>query len=307
MEIMQLRQARNLIWTFLFSLSFCCVFTGMAFAQVDQGAINGVVKDTKGAVVQGALVTLTNTDTNFSLQKKSGQNGEYTFSPIKIGHYMLSATAPKFATTTQENITVNIQDVLNISLTLRLGGVTENVTVTSAPPLLQSETSSVGQVVDTEAIMGTNERRVAEPIHHQYSRRQLIPQLPLDRPPWCVSRLQLQHRPNPLPQRLVRDCGFESRHRLRRTRHRQFHRPGLQFDIKRTQQLGRTQDFHRHLRQRQGFLPRAHPQGRNRAGTAATTVTPLCRKYGVRFNAATVSIEFYPDATPPDWAGKPGS
>ena len=155
MEIMQLRQARNLIWTFLFSLSFCCVFTGMAFAQVDQGAINGVVKDTKGAVVQGALVTLTNTDTNFSLQKKSGQNGEYTFSPIKIGHYMLSATAPKFATTTQENITVNIQDVLNISLTLRLGGVTENVTVTSAPPLLQSETSSVGQVVDTEAINNT--------------------------------------------------------------------------------------------------------------------------------------------------------
>jgi hypothetical protein len=68
MEIMQLRQARNLIWTFLFSLSFCCVFTGMAFAQVDQGAINGVVKDTAGAVVPYALVTLTNTDTNFAFQ-----------------------------------------------------------------------------------------------------------------------------------------------------------------------------------------------------------------------------------------------
>jgi hypothetical protein len=144
-----------MIWTFLFSLGFCCVFTGMALAQVDQGAINGVVKDTAGAVVPYALVTLTNTDTNFALQGKTDARGQYSFSPIKIGHYTLSATAPKFATTTQENITVNIQDVLNIGLTLRPGGVTENVTVTTAPPMLQSENASVGQVVDTETINNT--------------------------------------------------------------------------------------------------------------------------------------------------------
>ena len=117
MKTFQLRQTnRFMIWNFLFALGFCCVFTGMALAQVDQGAINGVVKDSKGAYVQGALVTLTNTDTNFSLQKKSGQYGEYTFSPIKIGHYILSASAPNFSTTTQQNITVNIQDVLNIAI-----------------------------------------------------------------------------------------------------------------------------------------------------------------------------------------------
>ncbi len=117
-----LRQAkRNMIWTFLFSLGFCCVFTGMALAQVDQGAINGVVKDTAGAVVPGAVVTLTNTDTNFVLQGKTDARGQYTFSPIKIGHYKVSASAPKFATTTQENITVNIQDVLNVGLILRPG------------------------------------------------------------------------------------------------------------------------------------------------------------------------------------------
>ena len=45
---------RRMIWTFLFIVGFCCVFTGMALAQVDQGAINGVVKDSKGAVIQGA-------------------------------------------------------------------------------------------------------------------------------------------------------------------------------------------------------------------------------------------------------------
>ena len=144
-----------MLWTFLFLLGICFVFTGMALAQVDQGAINGVVNDSAGAAVPHAAVTLTNTDVNFVLQEKADARGQYSFSPIKIGHYTLSATAPKFATTTQENITVNIQDILNIPLTLRAGGVTENVTVTSAPPMLQSESASVGQVMTTQAINAT--------------------------------------------------------------------------------------------------------------------------------------------------------
>jgi hypothetical protein len=152
----QLRQTkRRMIWTVLFVLGFCCVFTGMALAQQDQGAINGVVKDTKGAVVRGAQVTLTNTDTNFSLKGKTDGNGEYFFSPIKIGHYSVSATAQGFETTTQENITVNIQDRLNIPLTLKLGMQSESIVVSSAPPMLQSENASVGQVMTTEEINNT--------------------------------------------------------------------------------------------------------------------------------------------------------
>jgi hypothetical protein len=127
----------------------------MAMAQVDQGAINGVVKDPSGALIPGAQVTLTNTDTNFVLQSKTDGKGEYSFSPIKIGNYTVSATAPGFETTTQENVRVNIQDRLNIDIALKPGGVKETVTVTSAPPMLQSESASVGQVMDTETINNT--------------------------------------------------------------------------------------------------------------------------------------------------------
>ncbi len=152
----QLRQLkRNATWIFLFIVGFCWVFTGITVAQVDQGAIKGDVKDTAGAVVPYAMVTLTNTDMNFVLQDKADAKGQYIFSPIKIGHYTVSATAPKFATTTQENVTVNIQDVLNIPLVLKPGGVTENVTVTAAPPLLNNENGAVGQVMDTETINAT--------------------------------------------------------------------------------------------------------------------------------------------------------
>jgi hypothetical protein len=144
-----------MLWTFLFVLAVCFVFTGVAMAQVDQGAITGVVKDSTGAVIPRALVTLTNTDTNFVLQDKTDAKGEYVFSPIKIGHYKVSATAPKFEVTTQENITLNIQDRLSITITLKPGAVTESVTVTAAPPLLQTATSSVGQVMNTETINNT--------------------------------------------------------------------------------------------------------------------------------------------------------
>ncbi len=156
MGTIQLRQTkRRMILAFLFVMAFCCVFTGMAIAQVDQGAITGTVKDIKGAVVRGAVVTLTNTDQNFVLKGKSGTNGEFDFSPIKIGHYTLSATATGFETTTQENITVNIQDRLQIGLTLKPGGETVVVTVTAAPPLLQNENAAVGQVMDTDTINNT--------------------------------------------------------------------------------------------------------------------------------------------------------
>jgi hypothetical protein len=139
----QLRQTkRHMIWNFLFLLAFCCVFTGMALAQLDQGAINGVVKDSSGGVIPGALVTLTNTDTNFVLQGRTDAKGEYGFSPIKIGHYTVSASAPEFETTTQKNVTVNIQDQLNIPLTLKLGSVMQTVTVTSAPPMLQKPSTT---------------------------------------------------------------------------------------------------------------------------------------------------------------------
>jgi hypothetical protein len=152
----QLGQANRRISALLLVLGFCCVFSGRtALCQVDQGAINGVVKDASGAVIPHAPVTLTNTDTNFVLRGESDGRGEYVFSPIKIGNYTVSASAPGFETTTQENVRVNIQDRLRIDVTLKPGGVKETVTVTSAPPPLQTESSSVGQSMNTDAINAT--------------------------------------------------------------------------------------------------------------------------------------------------------
>jgi len=126
-----------------------------AYAQLDQGTINGTVKDTSGAVIPGADVTLTDADTGLALHRKTNGSGLYVFSPVKIGHYTVSAGAKGFRTTVQQKIELNMQQKLDVSLTLQPGEVSETVTVSTEPPALQSESSSVAQSFSTQTINDT--------------------------------------------------------------------------------------------------------------------------------------------------------
>jgi hypothetical protein len=147
------RSAARCLLAFVFVLVL--IHSQRLFAQADQGTVTGVVQDTSGAVVSGAEVTLANTDTGLALHAKTNSSGIYTFSPVKIGHYTVSAAASGFETTLQENLNVDIQERLNVALTLKPGRVSQTVTVSTAPPLLQTGSGSVGQVMTTETINNT--------------------------------------------------------------------------------------------------------------------------------------------------------
>jgi hypothetical protein len=123
-----------------------------AFGQVDEGSITGTVQDATGAVIANAQVTLLNTDQGITLQTKTNGSGGYTFSPVRIGHYSLSVTAKGFAKTTQQNLTLNVAQTLLVNVQLKLGAATETVEVTTAPPLMQTEEASVGQVISQESV-----------------------------------------------------------------------------------------------------------------------------------------------------------
>ncbi len=134
----------------------CVIFlvgsTRFAAAQVDEGAISGIVTDSTGAVVPNAAVTVKNTDVGLALQGVSNSAGEYTFSPIRIGHYTVSVVAAGFSRTTQENLQLNVSQHLEVDISLKLGTPTETVEVTTAPSELQTEESSVGQVIQEKTI-----------------------------------------------------------------------------------------------------------------------------------------------------------
>jgi hypothetical protein len=141
------------IWLFaLFAFALLFVPAQTVFGQLDQGTITGVVQDPSGAAIANASVTLTNVDEGLVLKARTDGAGIYVFSPIKIGNYQVTVSAPYFETTTQTNLHVSIQQRLNVVVTLKPGAATETVTVTTEAPLMQTQDSSVGQTMNTETI-----------------------------------------------------------------------------------------------------------------------------------------------------------
>ena len=129
----------------------CGLTTGQqVLAQVDQGAITGSVTDTTGGAIRGATTTLVDQDTNLSFTRMTDSSGSYRFSPIKIGRYTLTVSAPNFSTFKQENIRVDVSQIVGLNISLK-PGATESVTVTSAPEL-QIEDASTGQVFNTSQL-----------------------------------------------------------------------------------------------------------------------------------------------------------
>jgi hypothetical protein len=132
----------------------CFVLAGIApgYAQVDTGAIVGTITDPTGAVVPHVKVTLTNQETAFTVSAVGDTNGAYTFTPVRIGRYTVTAEYQGFETSVHQGIVVSVQQQVEVHFTLQPGLVTETVTVTAASPLLQTQNASVGQVVGSEQV-----------------------------------------------------------------------------------------------------------------------------------------------------------
>lgn len=124
----------------------------LLYSQVDTGSISGTVTDPSGAVVKGANVRLLNEGTSAELTTAANDDGVYTFSPVRIGNYTLTASSQGFQTTKQTHVTVNVGAALLVNFSLKPGAVSETVEVTSTTPQLQTQDASVGQVVDSRNV-----------------------------------------------------------------------------------------------------------------------------------------------------------
>ena len=125
----------------------------MARAQKDAGAIVGVVKDSSGASVPAAKVTATDTDRGETVSATTDEQGNYVFSPLRIGSYKISVEKRGFKTAEAGPFTVNVQDRLEVDIALQPGAVSETVEVNAQAVQLQTETSDLGQLVDSRRIV----------------------------------------------------------------------------------------------------------------------------------------------------------
>ena len=119
------------------------------WAQKDAGSIAGTVKDPTGAVVSGAKVTVTDVEHGQNFQTTTNTTGEYVASPLRVGRYTVTAEHPGFKKAVSQPVELNVQERAVIDITLHVGAVNESMVVTGAAPLLETQTSELGQVVDS--------------------------------------------------------------------------------------------------------------------------------------------------------------
>ena len=124
-----------------------------AFAQFDTASVLGTVRDSTGAVVPGATVTLKNVSTGILANTVSDDKGDYQFQNVRIGSYTVRAELQGFSAAEAEDVQVTVNARLRVDLALKVGNVGETVVVTGAATLLESESSDRGQVIGKEQIV----------------------------------------------------------------------------------------------------------------------------------------------------------
>lgn len=122
-------------------------------AQIDRGSISGTVTDPSGAAIAGATVTVTNLGTNQTDNLVTDRDGIYTARILQIGTYSVGATATGFGKTVQTGIQLNVNQVVEVNLRLKVGSANQTTEVSTEAPLLATETSSLGTVETQERIV----------------------------------------------------------------------------------------------------------------------------------------------------------
>src|SRR5580704_632330 len=120
--------------------------------QAVTGTLLGTVLDPTGAVVPNANVTLTNEGTGVSNHMPTSAQGFYTFPTLDPGHYSVAVSAPGFKTTVAKGNLVQVEQSTRVDVTLSPGGVDQQVTVSGQNPLVETTTSDLGTVIDTQQI-----------------------------------------------------------------------------------------------------------------------------------------------------------
>lgn len=151
-ELIRRRAWRRWVFMFLPVVIVLSVNT-MVFGQRTTATIEGIVTDPQGAVIPGAKVTVRNTATGLERSVVTDSSGFYSIPLLPIGTYDLTVEAQGFQTGIQKDITLQIEQTARINVELKVGMATEVVTVTAAPPLTDTSTPTIGDVIENRRIV----------------------------------------------------------------------------------------------------------------------------------------------------------
>jgi hypothetical protein len=132
-------------------LAVVCVASSLPmWAQKDAGSIVGTVKDQTGAIVANAKVIVTDVERGIHLETTTNESGDYVAGPLRVGRYTVTVEHPGFKKAVTPPVDLDVQQRIALNIALQVGQISESIEVTAATPLLETETSELGQVVDNK-------------------------------------------------------------------------------------------------------------------------------------------------------------
>jgi hypothetical protein len=123
-----------------------------AFAQAGRGSISGTVTDPTGAIVPGSQLVLLSKETGAKQQTVTSAAGLYSFISLNPGVYQVTASHGGFASVVRDKVTVNVDQVTEVNISLQVGAATETVNVAAETELVEPSNSTVGQLIPAQTI-----------------------------------------------------------------------------------------------------------------------------------------------------------
>src|SRR6266436_7291425 len=148
------KPSRMSCWLMLLNsvLSLCLICSTLVSAQSTGGRILGRVADSSGAVLAKVKVTATNDATGISRETETNGSGDYAFPEVPVGTYTLSFDLSGFKTNVRKSVTLDVNQVITLNMSMQVGASKEVVEVTSEAPLVDTTSTQLGAVVTDRAV-----------------------------------------------------------------------------------------------------------------------------------------------------------
>ena len=143
-------ESRHCIAVFVLALLFAVTWN--VWGQGSSASIVGTVIDPSGAVVPGFTIVVKNQATGLENSVTTDESGNYLITPLPAGQYSLKGTGSGFKGVTLDNISLAIGDRLRQDMKLEVGAVGESIEVTAQTAALQTDTSSLGSLIEQRAV-----------------------------------------------------------------------------------------------------------------------------------------------------------
>ena len=138
--------------TVLVVFALCLVWVPILLAQATMGTITGLVTDNSGAVVPGVTVVAENVNTGTKTETATSGTGNYVILNLPVGQYQVTVSTTGFKTWTRSGIALSSNQTIRLDVALEVGQIAERITVTAAPPPLQSESTEVSSTLERKLV-----------------------------------------------------------------------------------------------------------------------------------------------------------